>query len=62
MDNLTTEELRLIALEKNKRGVATVKAKKAQKILWDRANNPYSTVHYGTNHKKRTSSDYSYLS
>lgn len=35
MKNLTTEELKRIASEKNKKGIATSKALKAQKIIWD---------------------------
>lgn len=60
-DNLTIEELKVIALEKNKKGVATNQALKAQRIIWEMSGKPYNSLHYGTNHKKRTSSDYNYL-
>lgn len=61
LDNLTIEELKIIALEKNKKGIATKQALEAQKIIWERAGKPYSAYHYSLNHKKHTSSNYNYL-
>ena len=62
MDNLSTEELRKISLEKNKKGIATSRALKAQKIIWERAGEPYTAPYFGANNKKHTSNSYSYLS
>ena len=61
LNKLSTEELKVIALEKDKKGNATRQAFSAQKIIWDRAENPIYFANYGSNHKKRTSSDYNYL-
>ena len=61
MENLTLEELRTISLEKNKYGVATKKALRAQRIIWERAGKPYNSSYFTSNHKKHTSSNYSYL-
>ena len=62
MENLTLEELREISLEKNKKGIATKKALRAQRIIWERAGEPYTAPYFTSNNKKHTSSNYSYLS
>ena len=62
MNNLSTEELKKISLEKNKKGNATSKALKAQKIIWERAGQPFVADYYRTNNQKHTSNDYDYLS
>lgn len=60
LTKLTTEELKVIATEKNEYGSATTKALKAQSIIWERADRPYNSTYF-INHKKYTSNDYSYL-
>ena len=62
LENLTTEELKVIALEKDKIGNASRRARKAQIIIWDRSENPIRACNFNSsNRKKYTSSDYSYL-
>lgn len=62
LENLTTEELKIIALKKDKKGNATKQAFKAQNIIWERSGKPYDSPYFNmSNHKKYTSSDYSYL-
>ena len=62
LDELTTEELKEIALEKSKRGIATKRAFQAQQIIWSRAGCPYQRNYFNNDHKKYTSSNYGYLS
>ena len=43
---LTTEELKVIAKEKNKYGSATENALRAQSIIWERAGRPFNKPNY----------------
>lgn len=61
LEKLSTKELKVIALEKNKIGNASQRAFCVQQIIWDRAEKPIYSKYFGANGKKRTSSDYSYL-
>ena len=36
MENMSNEELNIIAQQKNKRGIATKEARKAQEMIWNR--------------------------
>lgn len=62
LEKMTTEELKVIALEKGKYGNASKRAYMAQTIIHNRAGCPYRGTYFGSNHQRRTSSDYSYLS
>lgn len=42
LETLTDDELRKVALEKTKKGIATREATMAQRILWARAGMPFN--------------------
>lgn len=48
-DSMTKEEIERISLEKNAKGVATIRALKAQLYIWEKAGEPFN----GSDHYKR---------
>jgi len=61
MEKLSSDELKQIALEKSKKGVATKRALQAQEILYERAGGGFIRNYYNPfTRKKHTSHEYKY--
>lgn len=60
LEELTTEELKVIALLKDKKGNATKEAFEAQMIIYDRADCPIRKSHFNPYTHKKCTTEYSY--